>query len=671
MRFFNKKRLIFVIAFLVIFAIYLFIAIRGEYLEVLGVGPQYIDVFKQNIKYEIIVILCNFVFLYLAAYITTKFIKRGLKKFFDEEKKEMPKLPNKTIAIVVGVIVSVFTSGMITEKVILATSSVSFGITDPIFHLDIAYYMFQKPFIEFLVIYFIGIIVGLAIYTTIYYILVFNRYFNKGIDIEILKKNTFIKQLMIYVMLIAVTLVISTLLSSQNVVFDNFLTLPDGTSLRGAGILDVTIKLWGYILFAAIILACSFMAVKNLRKGNFKRLIMVLIIIPSYLIVMFLVLVFGNLVYVKNDEFNKEKQYIQDNMQYTKAAYDINIPETIITSSGTITSSDINKNEDVINNINLVNSDTVLTTLKEYQTNLGYYSFTNTTPALYKIGSEPKLVYITPREIANNTKMFNNSTYEYTHGFGAIITDAAKTDDTGMIEYIQKDFDGSDQKINITEPRIYFGLQTNSPIVTNAKNKVEYDYPLTASTNAQNAYDGMAGLNLNFLDRLILGIKEGNLGLAFSSSAAGDSKILTKRNVLDRAKTVLPYIEYDQNPYMVITDDGRLVWVIDGYTMSDNYPYSQESVVQLSNGYKEKINYIRNSIKVLVDAYNGTMQFYITDSTDPIAMVYQKLYPTLFKKLHTPLPADIAGHVIYPKYLYNVQAQVLKKYHDVRSRSAV
>jgi len=671
MRFFNKKRLIFVIAFLVIFAIYLFIAIRGEYLEVLGVGPQYIDVFKQNIKYEIIVILCNFVFLYLAAYITTKFIKRGLKKFFDEEKKEMPKLPNKTIAIVVGVIVSVFTSGMITEKVILATSSVSFGITDPIFHLDIAYYMFQKPFIEFLVIYFIGIIVGLAIYTTIYYILVFNRYFNKGIDIEILKKNTFIKQLMIYVMLIAVTLVISTLLSSQNVVFDNFLTLPDGTSLRGAGILDVTIKLWGYILFAAIILACSFMAVKNLRKGNFKRLIMVLIIIPSYLIVMFLVLVFGNLVYVKDDEFNKEKQYIQDNMQYTKAAYDINIPETIITSSGTITSSDINKNEDVINNINLVNSDTVLTTLKEYQTNLGYYSFTNTTPALYKIGSEPKLVYITPREIANNTKMFNNSTYEYTHGFGAIITDAAKTDDTGMIEYIQKDFDGSDQKINITEPRIYFGLQTNSPIVTNAKNKVEYDYPLTASTNAQNAYDGMAGLNLNFLDRLILGIKEGNLGLAFSSSAAGDSKILTKRNVLDRAKTVLPYIEYDQNPYMVITDDGRLVWVIDGYTMSDNYPYSQESVVQLSNGYKEKINYIRNSIKVLVDAYNGTMQFYITDSTDPIAMVYQKLYPTLFKKLHTPLPADIAGHVIYPKYLYNVQAQVLKKYHDVRSRSAV
>jgi len=343
-----------------------------------------------------------------------------------------------------------------------------------------------------------------------------------------------------------------------------------------------------------------------------------------------------------------------------------------ITSSGTITSSDINKNEEIINNINLVNSTIVLTTLKEYQTSFGYYSFTNTTPALYKIGSEPKLVYVTPREIVNNeTRTFNNTTYEYTHGFGAIITDATKTDDSGMIEYIQKDFDGSDQQINITEPRIYFGLQTNAPIITDTKNKVEYDYPLTGSTNTQNTYDGAAGLTLNFLDRLILGIKEGNLGIAFSSGINKDSKILTKRNVLDRASKVLPYIEYDQNPYMVVTDEGRLVWVIDGYTMSDNYPYSQETVIQQSNGYKKKINYIRNSIKVLVDAYDGTMQFYITDRTDPIAMTYQKLYPTLFEDLDKTLPADIAGHVIYPEYLYNVQAQILQRYHNVRSRSPI
>ncbi|MCL2342154.1 MAG: UPF0182 family protein, partial [Firmicutes bacterium] len=380
-------------------------------------------------------------------------------------------------------------SGMIVEKVILAANSAVFGITDPIFHLDIAYYMFQKPFIEFMVIYFTGVVIGLAVYTTIYYIAAFNRFFDKGIDIEILKKNTFIKQLIIYVMLIAVMLVISTVLNSQNIVFNNFLALSDGTFLRGAGLLDVTIKVWGYIIFAGIILVCSFIAVRNLKKGNFKKLIMVLIVIPSYLIVMFLALLIGNLVYIKNGEFDKEKRYIEYNMQYTKDAYNINIPENTITSSGTITSSDIAKNQDVINNINLLNRSTVLATLKEYQTNLGFYSYTNTNPALYKIDGGQRLVYLTPREIANNNRTFNNSTYQYTHGFGAVITDASKTDESGMIQYIQKSFDASDQKINISQPRIYFGLQTNSPIITDTKNKAEYDYPLTSSTNAENSYE--------------------------------------------------------------------------------------------------------------------------------------------------------------------------------------
>ncbi|MCL2341717.1 MAG: UPF0182 family protein, partial [Firmicutes bacterium] len=126
MQFFKKKRLIFVIAFLVVFAIYLFITTRGEYLEILGTGSQYADVFKQNMKYEIIVIFSNFVFLYLTIYVTTKFIKKGLKQFFNEEKKEMPKLPNKSISLALGVLASIFTSGMIVEKVILAANSAVF-----------------------------------------------------------------------------------------------------------------------------------------------------------------------------------------------------------------------------------------------------------------------------------------------------------------------------------------------------------------------------------------------------------------------------------------------------------------------------------------------------------------------------------------------------------------
>ena len=152
--------------------------------------------------------------------------------------------------------------------------------------------------------------------------------------------------------------------------------------------------------------------------------------------------------------------------------------------------------------------------------------------------------------------------------------------------------------------------------------------------------------------------------LAFSSYITDDTKIITNRNILNRVKTILPDITYDDNPYLVISKEGRLIWVIDGYTMSNQYPYSQMTVlVSKEDGSKEKINYIRNSVKVLVDAYDGTTTFYITDRTDPIIMTYENIYPGLFAK--TDIPEDIAEHFIYPEFLYQIQAQMIGMYHEV------
>ena len=207
-------------------------------------------------------------------------------------------------------------------------------------------------------------------------------------------------------------------------------------------------------------------------------------------------------------------------------------------------------------------------------------------------------------------------------------------------------------------------MQTNEPIVTNAKNKQEYDYPLTSTTSNTNTYEGKAGLKLGFIDRVILGVKEKNLGIAFSGNVTKESKIITTRNIITRAKTVMPYLKYDEEPYMVITDEGKLVWVLDAYTTSNNYPYSQETVIEY-NGMKEKINYIRNSVKVIVDAYDGTADFYITDKSDPIAIAYSNIYPELFKE-GDEIPQDILKHMVYPKYLYNIQAKILERYHNVQ-----
>lgn len=661
----NKKRIILVISFLILFAIYVTFSLRGEYLKTLEIGQEYTAVFNQNVKYKIAVVLINFVVLYIATYITTRFIKRGLKKFFSDEKKEMPKLPNKSISLIISVIISMITSNFITEKAMVALNSAWFGIADPIFNLDIAYYIFQKPFIEMMIIYFIALMVVYSIYVAVYYIITFNVYFEKGIDPATLKKNTFIKQIITNIILVIIGLSALTIVNVQDVVCGKFLNLSNNVSLYGAGLIDVTIKVWGYRIFAFVILICAIMAIRYFKKEKFKKVMIALCGIPVYLVLLFVVMIGFDLIYVNNNELDKEKTYIEHNIDFTKNAYNVNIDEIEIQNSGTITSEDISKNQEVIDNINLLNEDTVLQTLKQYQTNSGYYSYTTTKPQVYNIDRKDELVYVSPREIvSNDTRTYNNKTYEYTHGYGAVVTSASRVDDNGNVEYIQSDFSSDNNKIKINEPRIYFGLETNEPIVTNAKNKQEYDYPLNSTTSTTNSYDGEAGLKLNFLDRFILGIKEGKLGIAFSGSVTKDSKIITTRNILDRAKTIMPYLKYDEEPYMVVTNSGDLMWVIDAYTTSNNYPYSQETIIEYE-GMKEKINYIRNSVKVLIDPYDGTTKFYITDETDPIITVYKNLYPGLFQE--EPIPEEIAEHIVYSKYLYKIQAQVLENYHNIQA----
>ena len=220
--------------------------------------------------------------------------------------------------------------------------------------------------------------------------------------------------------------------------------------------------------------------------------------------------------------------------------------------------------------------------------------------------------------------------------------------------------------IRITEPRIYFGLKTNDIIAINSEDEVEYDYPLSSTSNSYNKYDGQAGYNLKFTDRLVLGLKEHNVKVAFSKNINKDSNVIIKRNILERVKKIMPYLQYDEDPYMIVTDKGRLIWVIDAYTISNNYPYSQVTNLQQDNGTIKKINYIRNSAKVLIDSYDGTMQFYITDRYDPIIMAYWRMYPSLFEDLNAQIPEEISKHFVYPKYLYNIQAEVLKQYHKVQ-----
>ena len=663
----TRKRTIIVLAFLVVALIALYVYVRGSYLEFKAIGENYIPVFWRNITYTFITFAINFIFLYSAFYFTNRTLKKGLKVFFDDEKKEMPKFPNKSVSFIIALIGSIATTQFFLNNILLCFSNSQFGSTDLVFGMDISYFMFQRPFITFLLSYLLIVVIATIIYAVVYALIVLNISF-EGVARESIKKVDLVSKLGSRVKLIAILLGLFIFFSMvQNIGNERFLTieLSDATqySLFGAGDSDVTIKLWGYVIFAVLAVISVFRAYKALKDKSTRRVLGNLLIVPVYLIILAVVLAGYQLIFIGSNELDKNQEYIAENIRQTKNAFGINIEEQNINYSGTITREELNQNENVIDNIAIVSSSNVLQDLQSSQTEKGYYTYRSTQIEMYNINNKPTTVYVSPREIDSSNTTYSNKTYEYTHGYGTVITMAGNTDEEGNLNNIQKEFgDLSDSSISTSEPRIYFGLETNDAVVVNPDENTEFDYLNDDGTEKNYSYTGDAGLTLNFLDRIILGIKEGDLQLAFSGNVDRNSKIIINRNILERARIIMPYLTYDENPYLVIDDSGNQYWVIDAYTTSNSYPFSQQ--IDLDNG--QTINYIRNSVKVIVNAFDGTMKFYITDRTDPIVMAYNNMYPGLFESKDEKIPEDISKHFVYPKYLYDIQAEVIQKYHNIQ-----
>jgi len=660
----KKARVILVVAFVAIYAIVTYISLRGQYLECLEIGEQFVNKFITDIKYKYSIMGICFVFLSIILYFLNRGIKKGLKPFFEQEKQEVPKLPNKSITLIIAAIVSVIISNDLLEKVLLFASNASFNHADIIFNLDISYYMFIKPLIETLINYLIILIIGLTLYMALYYIAVFNLYF-KAVDRDLLRNSKLIKNVLRNVVLLAIVIGTQTILNTQNIVTGNFLTLSNGTELTGAGIVEATVQLWGYLGFAIVIITAVIMAVRYFVKNQNKKIMYTILSIPGYLVALFIVMVSYDYIFVKPDEFDRERNFIKENIESTQKAFGIEVETLSVDYTGTIKQEEIENNTDVIDNITLVNEELVVQSLNDTQTESGYYTFRNAILTQYKIDEKMQLVYVAPREIENLGISYNNKTYEYTHGIGQIVASATDVTEDGNVKYLQKEIDGIDNIYDIKQPRIYYGIETNSTAVTNTKNKTEYDYTDEEGIEHIYNYTGNSGIQVGFLDRLILAIKNNDLKLALSSSVSGESKMLTNRNIIERAKTIMPNLWYDENPYTVI-NDGQIYWVLDAYTVSNQYPYSTYAEVEYEGG-RHYINYIRNSVKVIINAYNGEMTFYITDRNDPIIMAYLNLYPTVFSDYTSKeIPEGIKSQFRYPELLYKVQSKLLRVYHNVK-----
>ena len=474
-----------------------------------------------------------------------------------------------------------------------------------------------------------------------------------------------VKQLINVIIAGTVVVIMYNFLSHQDILIGDMLQKESvkGAYLTGAGFLDVNIKLWIYRIISIVIIIAVYNFIRGIKKEESKKILFSIILIPAALIVVFIVNVAIDSIFLRGNDIDREKEYILQNIRATEEAYNINVENKEIAKGTDITSEKIKKDSELIEKLPMVTPDVVKETLENNTDNKEKKS-------LYKYGN-PNLVkngdaydYLTTREIDDKDKTLTNKIYKYTHGNFGILTSSSKVNKNGYLLNVSEKFEG--QELNgtkIKEPRLYYGENTNSNAIVNAKDIKEYDYPTSTLTNKENNYNGKGGIKLSLLERIALAITKGSTELVFNNNIVENTKVLLNRQIIERAKKILPNIRYDKDPYLVTKDDGGLAWVIDGYTVTSRYPYSQKVSIEADKGGKERINFIRNSVKVVIDAYNGTVDFYVTDTTDPFISTIMKAYPTLFKN-YNELSENIKKQMRYPQYLFDIQAKVLTTYHN-------
>ncbi len=368
---------------------------------------------------------------------------------------------------------------------------------------------------------------------------------------------------------------------------------------------------------------------------------------------------------VKPNELVREKPYIAYNTDLTRRAYGLNqVVQREFPAETTVESADPANNQATLQNIRLWDWHALQDTLRQIQEIRTYYDFPDIDIDRYEIDGTTREVMLATRELnfdklPESSHNWINEKLIYTHGYGITMNPVNGFTPEGLPTLMLSNMpvQSTVRSLTVTRPEVYFGELTNTDVYVKTQQK-EFNYPQGQSNNLT-SYEGNGGILLGgFLRRMIIALDRDDLTkVPFSDDVSKDSRLLMRRNVRDRVLALAPFLTYDPDPYIVLGDDGRLSWIMDAFTMSDSYPYSTH--YRLGN---DLINYMRNSVKVVIDAYDGTTTFYVFDSDDPIIASYCRIFPTLFKDAST-MPAGLRKHVRYPEMLLKLQADVYGLYH--------
>lgn len=531
---------------------------------------------------------------------------------------------------------------------------------DPIFHKPLSFYLFSLPVHQMLSKWLIGLAVIILILTGIFAVLANTQKQASKAATEAMRRTGYAA--------VSFALAAFLLLLAWRVYLARFPYLwEDHQSFSGVTYTEDNYYLPALTIVAVTLVVAAVIIILNALTRRKLRLIVGAVALPIlvYVVAGMVIPAYVQSFVVKPNELGRETQYIQHNIAWTRTAFKLEgIESRDFDADPSIAGLDIGNNQATVNNIRLWDWSALLDTLRQIQEIRPYYDFQDVDIDRYKIGGQTRQMMVAARELDVNklpdqSRTWINEKLIYTHGYGVTMNTSNEFTPEGMPPFILSNMpiEPTSPDIKLNRPEIYFGQETSTDVYVKTKQK-EFNYPQGEIDNT-NVYEGTGGIAVGgFFHRLLLAWALNDLSkLPFSDAITPDSRLLMRRNINDRVRALAPYLVYDKDPYIVVTDDGRLFWMIDAFTESMTYPYSTHHQIG-----DETANYIRNSVKVTIDAYNGDVNFYVFDTDDPLIQAYRAIFPTLFKDA-SQMPATLRAHVRYPETLIRAQGDVFGLYH--------
>ena len=553
------------------------------------------------------------------------------------------------------------------EQVLLFLNQQSFGVTDPVFQADVSRYVFGLPLYRLFVSWGFQLVIFTSLIIVLFFVATGALQLRQGRLPEVSSGAK--AHLSVLLAFIAILKAFAYRLDSMELLYS-----PRG-KVFGASYTDVIAHLPALNLLILISLFGAVLLLVNIKRRGW--------LLPATAISLWLAvsIIVGGLVpaaiqrfRVVPDELNKELPYVENHIDYTRLAYGLDsIEEKSFAASPDLSQNDISNNKQTVDNIRLWDPTVLAETYSQLQEIRAYYALQEVDVDRYRINGELTQVMVAAREL-DQTNLpavgWVNERLQYTHGFGVVFSPANNVASQGQPDFYVKGVPATTTvaELEVEQPRIYFGESADSVeyvVVNSLQDEVDYPLSTEGQSVAYTNYSGDGGVGIgSFFRRLGFALRYSELNLLISNQLSDDSKLIMERNIVSRVKKAAPFLYTDNDPYLALID-GNLFWIIDMYTVSDKYPYAQPADTRRINensGLPVNFNYLRNSVKAVVNAYDGTMNFYVVDENDPIMTAYNDIFPDLFSP-KSEMSSELLDHIRYPEDLFTIQSDMYRDYH--------